>query len=99
MDHRFKTPSLDDHTNSGKQLFVCVRKGCGYSNPAPTKFDMCQGECDHAASMPKFDKIAAEGLGSYEVRERWPRFMGNCAECGQMVILYESFEHYLMGDW
>lgn len=99
MDHRFKPPSLDDHTPSGKQLFVCVREGCGYSDPAPTKFDLCHGECDHAGTTPAFDKEAAKDLGPHEIRERWPRFMGACAECGQLVISYASFEHYLMGDW
>lgn len=56
-------------------------------------------ECKHLSVMPTFDEKAAEGLTVNEIRERWPRFMGECPECGGHVILYASFVHYIAGDW
>lgn len=56
-------------------------------------------ECAHASVMPTFDQDAASGLSAAEVKKRWPRFMGSCPECGDSVILYHSFAHYLYGDW
>lgn len=56
-------------------------------------------ECKHTKVQPKFNIEEAEGLTSYEVRKRWPRFHGICPDCGQYLILYASFEHYVSGDW
>lgn len=101
LEHRVSFPlSLDDHTPSGKQLFRCTRKECTYSSPAPTKDEFCHGICDHAAVTPKFSLEAlGEDTSSHAVRKMFPRFMGNCTECGQLAIVYASFEHFLMGDW
>ncbi len=52
--------------------------------------------CDHGAT---FDREAARGLSSEEVRARWPRFFGLCKACGYYGIAYASMEHYVMGDW
>jgi len=60
---------------------------------------MTKPECQHTKHMPDFDEEAAKGLDEYEVRKRWPRFMGTCEDCGQQVILYASTMHYLMGDY
>ena len=57
------------------------------------------GPCIHPRTVPIFDKEAAKGLDSWQVRERWPRFNGPCPDCGSRVIGYASFEHYLAGDW
>ena len=56
-------------------------------------------DCEHAASMPAFDEDAARDLDAHEVRKRWPRFFGRCAGCGEQVILYASWAHYIGGDW
>lgn len=61
MDHLFKKPSLEDRTNSGKQLFVCVRPGCGFSDPAPTRFDLCHGEPDQQEGSVKRSDDDSEG--------------------------------------
>jgi hypothetical protein len=42
-----------------------------------------------------FNRAEALGLSSSEVRERWPRKV--CPKCG--AVCYESFAHYVMGDW
>jgi len=58
-------------------------------------------ECTHPQlPEPDFDEdAAAAGLGSDEVRKRWPRVEAACPDCGAHVILYASFAHYLYGDW
>jgi hypothetical protein len=55
--------------------------------------------CPHARVMPTFDAIEARGLNSAQVRKRWPRFKGECPDCGDRMIAYASFEHYMAGDW
>jgi len=55
--------------------------------------------CQHSLVQPSFDGEAARGLDEYEVRRRWPRFMGECPTCHAQVILYASCEHYISGDW
>lgn len=56
-------------------------------------------ECEHTRHMPTFDEVAARGLSADTVRQLWPRYMGQCEDCGQHVILYASFMHYISGDW
>lgn len=56
--------------------------------------------CDHPKlEPPEFDYEAAKNLDEYEIRKRWPRKTEVCPDCGDMVILYASAEHYTMGDW
>lgn len=55
--------------------------------------------CEHEAIAVTFDKEAARDLSTTEIRERWPRFLGNCPTCGERLIKYASYEHYLYGDW
>jgi hypothetical protein len=53
--------------------------------------------CDHGVT---FDADAARGLGTREIRERWPRLDGPCPKgCGFNGIGYADFTHYLAGDW
>lgn len=54
--------------------------------------------CDH---LPPFDRDAARGMTSQEVRKRWPRYDGECGKCGAKFggISYASMEHYILGDW
>lgn len=65
------------------------------SSERPTQ----RGGCEHPKTIPAFDAAAALGLSSREVKRKWPRFFGNCPDCGEQVIGYASFEHYLSGDW
>jgi hypothetical protein len=46
-----------------------------------------------------FDPKAARGLRAGEVRQRWPRLCARCPNCGDNVIAYASFQHYIAGDW
>lgn len=58
-----------------------------------------QEACTHYKIMPKFDEEAAKGLTAHEVRAKWPRFYGECPDCGQRGIYYASYVHYIAGDW
>jgi hypothetical protein len=51
-----------------------------------------QKPCPHGAA--EFDEVAAVGLSTREVRERWPRV--RCDRCG---IQYASMAHFVAGDW
>lgn len=55
--------------------------------------------CEHKNLPVKFDSEKARGMDSYWVREQYPRFSGNCPDCGERMIGYASFEHYVAGDW
>ena len=55
--------------------------------------------CKHEKVAPKYKDEDFKGLREYEVRIRFPRFWGRCPDCGQHVILYSSYSHYIAGDW
>ena len=59
------------------------------------------GACGHKSVMATivFDEEAAKGLSAPEVKKRWPRFWGNCPDCGCSLIAYASDMHYILGDW
>ena len=48
---------------------------------------------------PLFDEDVAAELSAAEVREKYPRKVEECVDCGQTVILYASFLHFISGDW
>jgi len=52
-----------------------------------------------ACHRPAFDEEAAAGLSAAEVRRRWPRFAGRCAQCGAEGVEYASMAHMVAGDW
>lgn len=59
-----------------------------------------QVRCAHEKVRPTFDYEASKGLSSHEVRQRWPRFFGECPDCrAPQLILYASKEHYYSGNW
>lgn len=70
---------------------------------SPTQTDGARTEderCQHSNMPPvEFDEQAAKGLGSYEVRKRWPRSYSRCPDCKEMVMRYASSLHYYSGDW
>jgi hypothetical protein len=56
--------------------------------------------CEHPNLPPvPFDYEASKGMSAYEVRQRWPRKMQKCPDCGAEVICYASNSHYYSGDW
>lgn len=57
---------------------------------------IAQRMCNHGCY---FDKDDAKDCTPYEVRARWPRFFGECRECGYQGIYYDSYAHYIWGDW
>jgi hypothetical protein len=60
---------------------------------------MDKENCSHIKVIPVFDLEDSKSLSSEEVKRKYPRFSGICPDCGCNVILYESFEHYIAGDW
>jgi len=59
-----------------------------------------QEACEHPKTTPPFDAEEARKLNDAgEVRKKFPRFFGQCPDCGAQVIGYASYEHYIMGDW
>jgi hypothetical protein len=62
---------------------------------------LAAGGCPHSKCMPQYDseKVKKENMSPERVRELYPRFCGQCPDCGEQLIQYASFEHYLAGDW
>jgi len=58
-----------------------------------------QAECTHESVRPPFNQQAAIGVPHQQVRQRWPRFQGECRECGDYTIKYASRNHYIAGGW
>lgn len=58
-----------------------------------------RARCTHPQCSPAFDGNNVRGMTAIEVRVLYPRFSGVCPDCGQRVIVYASFEHYIAGDW
>lgn len=82
---------VDDVT---ERLLKAAREGRGFKLDPET--------CPHtaAAAQVTFDAEAAKDISdAYEIRRRWPRFMGECPDCGGNVIVYASYAHYIAGDW
>lgn len=57
--------------------------------------------CKHEKHMPRYDEQHTKryNLTPEQVRRMYPRFEGECSECGRNVTLYGSWLHYLAGDW
>ncbi len=57
-------------------------------------------DCLHENCFEKtFNQDEAKGMTSHEVRQLWPRFYGTCLKCGFSGIAYQSYAHYVCGDW
>lgn len=57
-------------------------------------------ECKHPANQDPLDGmfgLCRECIGL--VRQKWPRFWGECPDCGVSLIAYASAAHYTYGDW
>lgn len=56
--------------------------------------------CEHPrVSEPAFDGPASVGLAPDEVRKRWPRVEEECPDCGNTILRYADFRHFIAGDW
>lgn len=55
--------------------------------------------CKHANLPVKYDAADCAGKDEHYVRKHYPRFSGNCPDCGVQIIGYASQEHYYAGDW
>jgi hypothetical protein len=59
-----------------------------------------QDACKHEKCTPEYDHEEAIKINdAWEIKKRFPRFSGQCPDCGACVIMYASFDHYIMGDW
>ena len=56
-------------------------------------------DCKHERLDPvhetPWSDEGASGVSSSEIKRRWPR--QTCRDCG--TIYYQSFMHYIAGDW
>jgi hypothetical protein len=88
-------------TNPDGLCFICDSEGpC--ECPGRRRVEPVQeSNCTHPKCVPPngFDEEAAKKVDAHEVRQLWPRFYGDCPDCGQGVIGYASKMHYYMGDW
>lgn len=55
--------------------------------------------CEHKNINVPYDPVEAKNMTAEEIKLKFPRFWGNCPDCGQPMIAYASFEHYIAGDW
>lgn len=94
-----REPSLPEHQLDSR-THCCTVCSLGPFNE-PTVPKDCPGRCAHPRCQPPngFDESEAKSCDSYEIRRRWPRFFGDCPDCGVGVIGYASRMHYYMGDW
>jgi hypothetical protein len=56
-------------------------------------------KCKHSSIKVEFDSERARGMSVEQVRKIWPRFNGTCPECKELVIIYASIDHYILGDY
>lgn len=61
--------------------------------------DAQQVKCEHKKVMPAYEPVAANLMTAFQVRQHFPRFAGECPDCGFDGVIYASFEHYIAGDW
>lgn len=55
--------------------------------------------CEHDDCKVEFDERECIDKDRDYVRKHYPRFYGECPDCGASIIRYASFLHYIMGDW
>lgn len=57
--------------------------------------------CLHLSARARidFDEERGFSMTPEEVRSKWPRFFGECPDCGTSCIIYASLAHYVAGDW
>lgn len=58
-----------------------------------------QAACAHPRCQPDFDSEAAKSMTPDQVKQKYPRFYGQCPDCKAHLSVYASFEHYIAGDW
>lgn len=85
---------------------VCMMKGINMlAPPAPKPIEKSPGvveaiKCHHNIF---FNEKEAEGMSAKEVRKKWPRGFftraSPCSMCGYVGIYYDSFAHFVSGDW
>ena len=61
-------------------------------------------DCQHEKHMPSYSDDDIRGdldanMPSINIRTKYPRYFGKCADCGSLVILYSSALHYIAGGW
>jgi len=58
------------------------------------QMELRQDSCRHESVMPKYDDEIAKNLTRQEILKKYPRYDGPCPDCGQLLILYASPEHF-----
>lgn len=56
--------------------------------------------CTHRRlPLPIFDEKKARRMTRAEIKRNYPRTAAVCPDCGNTVVLYASYVHYIAGDW
>jgi hypothetical protein len=92
-------PQVPQAARPGERLDITTPAVAGFSGRAASANGSTSAECAHPNLPVRYDSEQARGLSAHEVRERFPRFYGPCPDCGEVMIGYASFEHYIAGDW
>lgn len=64
-----------------------------------SEYEIPANTCTHPQVMPQYRDADFENLSASEIKQKFPRFFGQCPDCGEQVILYSSTLHYIAGDW
>lgn len=60
--------------------------------------DQVQG-CSHTCVTPKYEDSEFDGINPEEIQKKFPRFLGKCPSCQEIVVLYSSIVHYNLGGF
>ena len=99
-----RVSKLTGRTRRMCQCIIALEPCYPSSTPAPIAQHMDDGltlkqrNCTHGMTFDA-DTWRAADMTVTEVRDRWPRFFGECKKCGFSGIAYVSYEHYVAGDW
>ena len=56
--------------------------------------------CEHPLlPEPAFEEELTRNMPAHEVRRQWPRGSARCPNCGEWIVKYASYAHYIYGDW
>jgi len=98
MPNRRKFTGLVDALGRKTSQYSPEKPGFRVSHRRRSRTEACS-ECEHKSCKVEFDEEAARSMTEYEIKRRWPRFEGECPDCGGRVIKYASASHYIQGDW
>jgi len=56
--------------------------------------------CTHSRMRPPdFDLNEAREMSAHDIQLKFPRYQGECPDCGKFLTIYASPEHRNAGGW